>query len=125
MAESRTSYKERMGRVDLEMLKEKNLRSLHLSGLTVRGTKEMTHKGRRLSISDAMTESGPVRSALWMFNPIPHRWGVGADSALLQIVFFITSVRDSAEPRNLVTFLKFNGHYYYYYFKHRNDKFLA
>ena len=29
-----------------------------------------------------------------------------ADSALLQIVFFITSVRDAAEPRNLVTFAK-------------------
>ena len=32
--------------------------------------------------------------------------GGGADSALLQIVFFITSVRDAAEPRNLVTFPK-------------------
>ena len=32
--------------------------------------------------------------------------GEGADSALLQIVFFITSVRDAAEPRNFVTFLK-------------------
>ena len=29
-----------------------------------------------------------------------------ADSALFQIVFFITSVRDAAEPRNLVTFPK-------------------
>ena len=28
------------------------------------------------------------------------------DSALLQIVFIITSVRDAAEPRNLVTFPK-------------------
>ena len=37
-------------------------------------------------------------------NPIPH--GGGEDSALLQIVFFITSVRDAAEPRNLVTFPK-------------------
>ena len=37
-------------------------------------------------------------------NPIPH--GGRADSALLQIVFFITSVRDAAEPRNLVTFPK-------------------
>ena len=44
--------------VDLEMLKGKNLRSLHLSGLTVGCTKEMTGKGRRLIISDAMTESG-------------------------------------------------------------------
>ena len=35
--------------------------------------------------------------------------GGGSDSALLQIVFFITSVSDAAEPRNLVTFLKFNG----------------
>ena len=26
--------------------------------------------------------------------------GVGADSIRLQIVFFITSVRDAAEPRN-------------------------
>ena len=32
-----------------------------------------------------------------------HMGGGGADSALLQIVFFITSVRDAAEPRNLVT----------------------
>ena len=37
------------------------------------------------------------------FNPIPHG-GRGADSALFQIVFFIISVRDAAEPRNLVTF---------------------
>ena len=29
-----------------------------------------------------------------------------ADSTRLQIVFFITSIRDAAEPRNLVTFLK-------------------
>ena len=28
----------------------------------------MTGKGRRLVISDAMTESGPVRGALWMFK---------------------------------------------------------
>ena len=38
-----------------------------------------------------------------------HKGGGGggvADSALLQIVFFITSVRDAAEPRNLVTFPK-------------------
>ena len=41
---------------------------------------------------------------LEMVNPIPH--GGGADSALLQIVFFITSVRDAAELRNLVTFPK-------------------
>ena len=32
---------------------------------------------------------------------IPH--GGGGDSTHLQIVFFITSVRDAAEPRNLVT----------------------
>ena len=54
--------------IDLETLKEKTLRSLHLSGLTVDCTKEMTGKGRRLIISDAMTESGPVRGALWMFK---------------------------------------------------------
>ena len=46
----------------------KDLRSLHLSGLTVGCTKEMTGKGRKLIISDAMTESGPVRGALWMFK---------------------------------------------------------
>ena len=46
----------------------KNLRSLRLSGLTVGCTKEMTGKGRRLIISDAVTESGPVRGALWMFK---------------------------------------------------------
>ena len=28
----------------------------------------MTGKGRRLIISDAMTESGPIRGALWMFK---------------------------------------------------------
>ena len=54
--------------VDLETLKEKNLRSLRLSGLTVGCTKEMAGKGRRLIISDAMTESGPARGALWMFK---------------------------------------------------------
>ena len=56
--------------VDLETLKEKNLRSLRLimSGLTVGCTKEMTGKGRRLIISDAMTERGPVRGAMWMFK---------------------------------------------------------
>ena len=54
--------------VDLETLKEKSQRSLRLSGLTVACTKEMTGKGRRLIISDAMTESGPVRGALWMFK---------------------------------------------------------
>ena len=32
--------------------------------------------------------------------------GGGADSALLQIVFFTTSVRDAAEPQYLVTFPK-------------------
>ena len=32
--------------------------------------------------------------------------GGGGDSTLFQIVFFITSVRDAAEPRNLVTFPK-------------------
>ena len=41
-----------------------------------------------------------VSSILTLF----HMEGGGADSALLQIVFFITSVRDAAEPRNLVTF---------------------
>ena len=32
--------------------------------------------------------------------------GGRTDSTRLQIVFFITSVRDAAEPRNLVTFPK-------------------
>ena len=41
---------------------------MRLSGLTVGCTKEMTGKGRRLIISDAMTENGPVRGALWMFK---------------------------------------------------------
>ena len=43
-----------------------------------------------------------------LVNPIPHGEGGGAlrDSALLQIVFFITSIRDAAKPRNLVTFPK-------------------
>ena len=50
------------------MLKEKNLRSLRLSGLTVGCTKEMTGKGRRLIIGDVMTESGPVSGTLWMFE---------------------------------------------------------
>ena len=65
MAESGTSYKKDW--VDLETLKEKNVRSLRLSDLTVGCTKKMTGKGRRLIISDAMTESGPVRGALSMF----------------------------------------------------------
>ena len=39
-----------------------------LSGLTVGCTKEMTDKDRRLIISDAMAEIGPVRGALWMFK---------------------------------------------------------
>ena len=34
--------------------------------MTVGCTNEMTGKGRRLIISDAMMESGPVRRALWM-----------------------------------------------------------
>ena len=54
--------------VDLETLKEKKQRSLRLSGLTVGCTKEMTGKGRRLIISHAMTESGPVRGVMWMFK---------------------------------------------------------
>ena len=56
--------------VDLigKLKEKKNLRSLRLSGLTVGCTKEMNGKGRRLIISDAMTESGPVRGALWMFK---------------------------------------------------------
>ena len=39
-----------------------------------------------------------------IINPIPHGGEIlqNANSALLQIVFFITSVRDAAEPRNLV-----------------------
>ena len=37
-------------------------------------------------------------------NPIPH--GGGGRFCPLQIVFFITSVRDAAELRNLVTFPK-------------------
>ena len=41
---------------------------MRLIGLTVGCTEEMTGKGRRLIISDAMTESGPVRGALWMFK---------------------------------------------------------
>ena len=41
---------------------------MSLRGLTVGCTKEMTGKGRRLIISAAMTESGPVRGALWMFK---------------------------------------------------------
>ena len=41
---------------------------MRLSGLTVSCTKEMTGKGRSLIISDAMTESGPVRGVLWMFK---------------------------------------------------------
>ena len=35
--------------------------------------------------------------------------GGKVDSTRLQIVFSLISVRDEAEPRNLVTFLKFNG----------------
>ena len=39
-------------------------------------------------------------NCLDLINPIPHGGGGGIkDSALLQIVFFITSVRDAAEPQ--------------------------
>ena len=41
---------------------------MRLSGSTVGCTKEMTGKGRRLIISGAMTESGPVIGVLWMFK---------------------------------------------------------
>ena len=41
---------------------------MHLSGLTVGCTKEMTGKGRGLIISDAMTENWPARGALWLFK---------------------------------------------------------
>ena len=44
----------------------------------------------------------PLIQALTLF----HMGGGGADSALLQILSFITSVKDAAEPRNLVTFPK-------------------
>ena len=40
-------------------------------------------------------------------NPIPHGGGGGGCSGRfihIEIVFFITSVRDTAEPQNLVTF---------------------
>ena len=61
MAESGTSYKERMGGpLNAQRKKPKIFAS--------ECTKEMTGKGRRLIISDAMTESGPVRGALWMFK---------------------------------------------------------
>ena len=43
----------------------------------------------------------PVCPILSLFH-----MGRGADSALLQTVFFIISVRDAAEPRNLETFPK-------------------
>ena len=52
----------------LKRSKKKPRRSLRLSSLTVGCTKEMTGKGRRLIICHAMTESGPVRGALWMFK---------------------------------------------------------
>ena len=37
------------------------------------------------------------------FNPIPHRGGGRGDSTRPQIVFFITFVRDAAEPQKVVT----------------------
>ena len=42
-------------------------------------------------------------SWLGLISPIPQGGG-GGDFAILQIVFFISSVRDAAEPRNLLTF---------------------
>ena len=42
---------------------------------------------------------------IWIWLTLFHMGG-GADSALFQIAFFITSVRDSAKPLNLVTFPK-------------------
>ena len=49
-----------------------------------------------------------VSSTLKVILTLFHMEGGGgrADSALLQIVFFTTSVRDAAESRNLVTFPK-------------------
>ena len=43
----------------------------------------------------------PSKIGLTLFH-----MGGGADSAPLHIIFFITSVRDAAEPQNLVTFPK-------------------
>ena len=42
------------------------------------------------------------RFAVLGINLTLFHMGGGADSALLQIVFFITSIRDAEEPRNLV-----------------------
>ena len=54
--------------VDLETLQEKKPKIFASEWLDSCCTKEMTGKGRRLIISDAMTVSGPVRGALWMFK---------------------------------------------------------
>ena len=46
----------------------------------------------------------------WTLNPIPlGGGGGGADSTRPQIIFLITSIRDAAEPQNLLTFHKLNG----------------
>ena len=56
-----------------------------------------------LTVAANTTKRKTNRFQLTLF----HTEGRGqADSALLQVVFFITSVRDAAEPRNLVTFPK-------------------
>ena len=50
-----------------------------------------------------MPKQGGIQD--FSLNPISRRGG-GADFPLLQINFRLTSVRDAAEPQNLVTFPK-------------------
>ena len=52
---------------DLTALRRRNLRSLKFDGLALGCTKDPVGKGKRLIISDAMTEQGPVNAALRIF----------------------------------------------------------
>lgn len=55
--------------VDLTTLKKAgNLRALKFEGLSVGCTKDPIGKGKRIIITDAMTEDGPIEGALWIFN---------------------------------------------------------
>ena len=54
--------------VDLVTLNKANRTLLCSEGLTVGCTKTQVGKGKRLIITDAMTQNGPVDGGLWIFK---------------------------------------------------------
>ena len=54
--------------VDLVTLNKANRKLLYNEGLTVGCTKTQVGKGKRLIITDAMTQNGPVDGGLWIFK---------------------------------------------------------